>query len=177
MAVRDRVLDALQQLVLDGNPAPTLDAVAAAAGVSKGGLLHHFRDRRALAHGLVQRAQAETDTAMTAAAERGSAAETWLRLSATDGPEQAAARALLSLLRVSVGNVDLPPEVDTAVRRWQSAIEAEVGDPLRAEVVRLVGDGLFVEALLGNPPARERVDALVTHLLGDITTGDTEARR
>ena len=63
------------------------------------------------------------------------------------------------------------------MRRWQSAIEAEVGDPLRAEVVRLVGDGLFVEALLGNPPARERVDALVTHLLGDITTGDTEARR
>lgn len=177
VALRDRVLDALQQLVLDGDPAPTLDAVAAAAGVSKGGLLHHFRDRRALAHGLVHRAVAETDAAMTAAAERGSAAETWLRLSATDGPEQAAARALLSLLRVSVGNVDLPPEVDVAVRHWQSVIEAEVGDPVRAEVVRLVGDGLFIEALLGSPPAPERLDALVAHLLVNTATGHARAQR
>src|SRR5918994_6637876 len=60
MSLRDRVLDALQRLVLAGDPAPTPDAVAAAAGVSKGGLLHHFPDRRALAHGLVHRALAET---------------------------------------------------------------------------------------------------------------------
>lgn len=170
MPLRDRVLDALQQLVLDGDPAPPLDAVAAAAGVSKGGLLHHFPDRRALVHGLVLRALAETGSAMTAAAARGAAAETWLRLSAVDGPEHRAARVLLSLLRVAAGRVDLPPEVGVAVRGWQSAIEAEVGDPVRAEVVRLVGDGLFAEALLGSPPAPERVDALVAHLLGGPRT-------
>jgi AcrR family transcriptional regulator len=165
MSRRDRVLDALQRLVLAGDPAPTLDAVAAAAGVSKGGLLHHFPDRRALAHGLVHRALAETDAAMATAADRGTAAATWLRLSAADGSEQAAARALLSLLRVSAGGLDLPPDVGHAVRRWQSAIEAEVGDPVYADIVRLVGDGLFTEALLGSPPAPERVEALITHLL------------
>jgi AcrR family transcriptional regulator len=175
VSIRDRVLDALQELVLDGDPAPSLDAVAAAAGVSKGGLLHHFRDRRALAHGLVLRALAETDAAMTAAAERGTAAETWLRLSATEGAEQGAARALLSLLRVSAGGLDLPPEVDAAVHRWQDAISAELGDPVRAEVVRLVGDGLFTEALLGGAPAPHRVDALVAHLLGG--PGDEQGRR
>ncbi len=163
MAVRDRVLDALQELVLTGGPAPALDAVAAAAGVSKGGLLHHFPDRRALAHGLVHRVLAETEAAMTAAAGRGDVAATWLRLSAAQGPE---ARAMLALARVSAGGVDLPPEVAVATRRWQQMITGETGDPVRGEVVRLVGDGLLVEALAGAAPSAERVEALVAHLLG-----------
>ena len=167
MSLRDRVLDALQRLVLAGDPTPTLDAVAAAAGVSKGGL----------PHGLVHRALAETDAAMATAAERGTAAATWLRLSAADGPEQAAARALLSVLRVSAGGVDLPPDVGHAVRRWQSAIEAEVGDPVHADVVRLVGDGLFTEALLGAAPAPERVEALIAHLLTGTSGGGRESAR
>src|SRR5919107_399568 len=154
MSLRDRVLDALQRLVLAGDPTPTLDAVAAAAGVSKGGLLHHFPDRQALAHGLVHRALAETDATMATAAERGTAAATWLRLSAADGPEQAAARALLSVLRVSAGGVDLP-----------------------ADVVRLVGDGLFTEALLGAAPAPERVEALIAHLLTGTSGGGRESAR
>lgn len=164
MAVRDRVLDALQELVLAGDPAPALDAVASAAGVSKGGLLHHFRDRGALARGLLQRVLAETDAAMAAAAERGEAAATWLRLSAAQGPE---ARAVLALLRVTASGLDLPPEVDAVGRRWQAAICAETGDPVRGEVVRLVGDGLLVEALTGVAPSAERVEVLVAHLLGE----------
>ena len=164
MTVRDRVLDALQELVLAGSAAPALDAVAAAAGVSKGGLLHHFPDRRSLAHGLLHRVLAETGAVMTAAAARGDAAATWLRLSAAQGPE---ARAMLVLLRVSAGGVDLPPEVGTAMARWQDAITAEVGDPVRGEVVRLVGDGLLAEALTGSAPSSERVEALVAHLVGE----------
>lgn len=168
MAVRDRVLDALQELVLAGDPSPALDTVAAAAGVSKGGLLHHFRDRRALADGLVHRILDETDAVLVAAAARGAVAETWLRLSAADGAEQEAARALLSLARLSAGGrLDLPPEVAAAVGRWRNMIVAEVGDPVRGEVVRLVGDGLFLAALSGDPPTAELVDALVAHLLAD----------
>ena len=37
---------------------------------------------------------------------------------------------------------------------------------MRADVVRLVGDGLFVVTLTGGAPARGRVDELVAHLLG-----------
>ena len=163
MAVRDRVLDALQDLLLAGGPAPALDAVAAAAGVSKGGLLHHFPDRRALAHALVRRVLDATDAAMVEAAERGEAAATWLRLSAAQGPE---ARALLALARVSAGGVDLPAEAAASIARWQRMMVDEVGDPVHGEVVRLVGDGLLAEALSGPPPAAERVEALVAHLLG-----------
>lgn len=164
MTVRDRVLDALQDLVLSGGPAPALDAVAAAAGVSKGGLLHHFPDRRVLAHALVRRVLDATDALVVEAAQRGDAAATWLRLSAAQGPE---ARALLALGRVSAGGIDLPPEVAASTARWQEMIVREVGDPLRGEVVRLVGDGLLVEALAGAPPSSERVEALVAHLVGE----------
>jgi hypothetical protein len=44
-------------------------------------------------------------------------------------------------------------------------IAEELGDAVRAEVVRLVGDGLFGEALVtGTPPSWERVESLVAHL-------------
>ena len=43
---RDRILDALQRiLVRKGTAAVTLESVAAEAGVSKGGLLYHFRSK------------------------------------------------------------------------------------------------------------------------------------
>jgi hypothetical protein len=40
------------------------------------------------------------------------------------------------------------PEVGQAVTRCEGLIDEELGDPVRAEVVRLVGDGLFGGALI-----------------------------
>src|SRR5215213_3719844 len=55
-SARDRVLDAYETLLIESGPgATTLDAVAAAADVSKGGLLYHFASKDALAEGLLQR--------------------------------------------------------------------------------------------------------------------------
>jgi AcrR family transcriptional regulator len=167
MTARDRVLDALQDLVLEGSPSPSLEAVAARAGVSKGGLLHHFRDKRALVHALAARAVDAMDAALAEAAGEGRAAEAWLRLSAAGEPQPDATRALLSLVRVTgTGAPDLPPLVREAVVRWRALLADELGDPVRAEVVRLVGDGLLLQALADGPPPPARVDALVEHLLG-----------
>ena len=44
---RERILDAAEELIVAGHVPPALDMVAAAAGVSKGGLLYHF-DRQSL---------------------------------------------------------------------------------------------------------------------------------
>jgi len=47
-SARDRVLDAYETLLIESGPAATtLDAVAAAARVSKGGLLYHFASKDA----------------------------------------------------------------------------------------------------------------------------------
>ena len=51
---RARLLDAASAVVRrEGAQALTLDAVAAEAGVSKGGLLYHFRSKRELLDGML----------------------------------------------------------------------------------------------------------------------------
>src|SRR5437764_4553603 len=54
---RTRLLDAAGRVVVDqGVDALTLDAVAHGAGVSKGGLLHHFASKEALLGALIEHA-------------------------------------------------------------------------------------------------------------------------
>jgi len=56
MSARDRILDTLEAILIsEGERAATLDAVAARAEVSKGGLLYHFPNREALITGLLER--------------------------------------------------------------------------------------------------------------------------
>ena len=75
---REKLLRALEEIVLtDGERAATLDAVAAAAGVSKGGLLYHFPTREAMVQAAMARLEelAEEDTRRLAASSRGAARE------------------------------------------------------------------------------------------------------
>jgi AcrR family transcriptional regulator len=53
---RDTILDAAQAVVLErGASHVTLDAVAERAGLSKGGVLHHFQNKEAMLAALVER--------------------------------------------------------------------------------------------------------------------------
>lgn len=165
-SARDRVLDAAADLVAAGDIAPALDAVAAAAGVSKGGLLYHFPDKRALFTGIIARAVAQVDAAFAAAAAEGRLAEAWLRLSTPAEDQQRLFRSLLSMLRLtSTGDIDPPEEVLAAGERWQRMLDDELGHPATARLVRLVGDGLLLNALTGQSAPASEVDELVRQLL------------
>ncbi len=143
---------------------PALDAVAAAAGVSKGGLLYHF-DKQSLLHALITRAVQRFDERLTAAAADGVMAAAWLRLSVPGPGERTVYRAMLSTMRLTTaGELDLPAQVGEAEHRWQQMLTDELGDPVRARVVRLVGDGLFLAALTGQPPTSGEVEHLLRHL-------------
>lgn len=167
MVHRDEVLDAVQDLTLATRRLPTLLEVAKAVGLTKQGVLHHFPTRAALDAAVALRAVARVDSAMSEAAKGGSPVETYLRLSSPSADDQVAVLVLAAALQ-RVDRSDLPSEVEQSVARWQAMIAEEVGDPVRAEVVRLVGDGLFAEALLsGAAPSPERVDRLVAHLRTD----------
>ena len=165
----DDVLDAMQDLILREGRPPSIQAIAGTLGRSKQAVLHYFPDRNALEGALAARAVARVDEAMTAAAARGDAAATYLRLSLPTSEDRAVALLVLASLRTRDA---LPGDIDDAIERWEGLIAAELGSPVRAEVVRLVGDGLFVESLFGEEPSAQRIEGIVAHLLGrDADTG------
>ena len=167
----DDVLDAMQDLIIRNGRPPSIQAIAGALGRTKQGVLHYFPDRVALEAALAVRAIARVDEAMTAAARRGDAAATYLRLSLPTTEERAVALLVLGSLRTQAS---LPGDIEAAIERWEGLIAAELGSSLRAEVVRLVGDGLFVESLFGDAPSAQRVEALVAHLVGPGAVGGSQ---
>jgi len=170
---RERILDAAEELITAGHVPPALDAVASAAGVSKGGLLYHF-DKQSLLRALVTRAVHRFDERLTAAAAHGEMAGAWLRLSVPEPDQRTVYRAIMSMMRLTTsGELDLPAEVADAEQRWQQMLTAELGDPVRARLVRLVGDGLFLAALTGPPATSAEVEQLLRHL-GLSTTAERE---
>ncbi|MCU1574125.1 MAG: hypothetical protein JWO93_2207 [Micrococcaceae bacterium] len=146
---RDRILYAFEGLLIaEGERAATLDAVAAAAGVSKGGLLYHFKSRDALTAGLVQKLRilAEADFELMAAAPEG-AARYYVRTSVFAGT---------SFDRTLVAAMRLAQSQDEQVRgafkeihqTWLDLIARDVPDPAVARAIMLLGDGLYYNAAL-----------------------------
>jgi AcrR family transcriptional regulator len=164
---RARLLDAAVAVVRrEGAQGLTLDAVAAEAGVSKGGLLYHFASKRRLLDALVQRWldgwQAEMD-----ADEAGDGfVAAFVRASHLGGAAQEERAAETALLAALVGE----PEVLAAARdryaTWQDRVEREGGDPVSATVARLAADGLWLADLLGlAPPQGQLREAVLARLL------------
>ncbi|MFI6871012.1 TetR/AcrR family transcriptional regulator [Nocardia sp. NPDC050406] len=175
---RDRILDALETLLLDkGLSQVTLESVAATAGVSKGGLLYHFKSKDALLAGLVRRLGERADQQLRTAVEQGKSVAEWYLQSPhpdneSDALELALYRSMLAAMRTVDGPQDTDEdEVDRALTdvmdSWKTALDNEFQDPVQAEIVALVGDGLYLRALLGQPPGDpELYRRVVARLLG-----------
>ncbi|WP_112141022.1 TetR/AcrR family transcriptional regulator [Glycomyces dulcitolivorans] len=170
VSTRDRILNALQRiLVEEGSSGVTLEKVAAEAGVSKGGLLYHFKSKSDLYDGLAARFRAREEVNFLEARSQG-VVETYLRDSTSPSKESAASLwALLSALR---GNDELSAAARNDVLftfdGWAKLLHENIEDPVTAEIVRLVGDGLFLSALAGVPlPSQEVVEGLVRRLKAD----------
>lgn len=153
-AARPKLLDAFAQILIDqGERAATLEAVAAHAGVSKGGLLYHFGSKDALVEGLIQRLDelVDQDVELMAQAPEG-AAEYYLRTSVyADTPLD---RTIIAVLRLSQG---ADPRAQQAIRgmqdKWLRTVREQVPDDASARAVILLGDGLYYNAALtgGHP--------------------------
>ncbi|MEU1425735.1 TetR/AcrR family transcriptional regulator [Nocardia sp. NPDC005746] len=175
---RDRILDALENLLLDkGLSQVTLENVAATAGVSKGGLLYHFKSKDALLAGLLRRVTERADQQVRTAIEQGrSVAEWYLQAPHPDDESDAVELALYRSMLAAMRTVDAPAdgaqaETDRAITEvmtsWKTALDNEIDDPVRAEIVRLVGDGVYLRALMGMPPIEpDMYRQVVARLLG-----------
>jgi AcrR family transcriptional regulator len=167
ITTRDRILNALQRILVDvGSSGVTLEKVAAEAGVSKGGLLYHFKSKSDLYDGLARRHRLQEEANLVRARESG-VVKSFLEVSWVESEESAAGLwALLTALR---GKGELSDEARADVlfifNGWRDLIHEQVADPVTAEIVRLVGDGLFLSALSGVPlPDRTIVERILQRL-------------
>lgn len=152
MTTLDRIVATARELVVADGRLPSMDALAAAAGVSKGGLFHHFRSREALVEAVVRQEIAAVDVALTAAADAGRVVETWLRLSIPTADDVEVYRSLAVAYRaMSAGAPGVLGDLRDANARWEALLSAETGNAIRARMIRLVGDGLLLNALAGTP--------------------------
>jgi AcrR family transcriptional regulator len=174
---RDRILDALETLLLEkGMSQVTLENVAATAGVSKGGLLYHFKSKDALLAGLVRRLSERAEQQLDAAVAKGTSVAEWYLQTpnpdnASDALELALYRSMVAAMRtIDAKSGPVTDEVQQALSDmmsgWSAGLDTDVDDPVRADIIRLVGDGAYMRALLGLPqvdPARYRkvVDRLL----------------
>jgi len=149
MSARDALLDAYQSILREtGERATTLSAVAARAGVSKGGLLYHFASKEALSEGLIARLEALMDEdleAMRAAPDGPS--RYYVRTSVwTGGPLDSTFVAVAQLAQESHGGAQ--EAMRRARAQWLELIRAEVTEEATAHAILLLGDGLYFDAAL-----------------------------
>lgn len=170
VTTRDRILNALQHILVDeGSSGVTLEKVAAEAGVSKGGLLYHFKSKADLYDGLARRFRELEEKRLSKARDTGVVAA-FIRASQLESEESEA--ALWALFTAMSGAEDLSENAkDDLVfifTGWSAALHEVIEDPVTAEIVRLVGDGLFLSALSGLPlPRKEVMDGILERLTKD----------
>lgn len=169
---RQAILDAYaEEIAGKGVRRVTLESVAARAGVSKGGLLYHFPSKRSLTDGLAQRLRDYTD-ANLARAQHSGTARAFLETSVPDPHEAQQYWAVITAVKADPEGVsDEARAILAAVfEDWSERLQAEVADPVLADIIRLVGDGLYLATVTGLPvPGPTRVRQVVDRLVAEAT--------
>ena len=160
--VREAILDAAVDLVeAKGAGAMTLDAVAARAGVSKGGLMHHFKSKEALLTELIERVantfeqerQASVAT-LVANAGGGASHEVELMMTYLDRAFAglgARNQGAMALFAAAVHQPSLlQPVRDYFARRTAETLQHS-RSPKAALAVMMLADGLWLFDALGIP--------------------------
>lgn len=163
-STRDRILDSLQDLLIDfGERWATLDAVAQRAGVSKGGLLYHFGSKEALVDGLADRLSAlvVADVALMRADPTGPI-DYFIRTSVS--MEGEFDRCIVAVSRLAQGaHPEATEALKSAQAAWLEVITEAVGDATVARTIALLGDGIYYNSSLGAVAlSPEEMDELVT---------------
>ena len=147
-ARRGEIIEAaLQVLAESGVEALTLDAVARKAGVSKGGLIHHFNTKEALVQGVVNSAtqilHEQIESAYEASTDRspGSFARVYIETTLRHADE-GYLLPLFELVARDPGNAAALAEHN----RWcHKRFESDGIDPVLAHVLASAADGLWLE--------------------------------
>jgi AcrR family transcriptional regulator len=154
----------------------TLDAVAKEAGVSKGGLMHHFPNKEALINAMVEEATGHFESDINErVAHAGNGEGRWTRayMEATFEDVKGMNSVCTALIASLFTNPDLLGKVREQYAVWQNNVENDGIDPVRSTVVRLAVDGLWFSDILGLGTLSEELREKVIGLLTEMTRGET----
>jgi len=180
MSTREQIIDAALSVVrAQGVAALTLDEAARLAGISKGGVLYHFKSKEALIQAMVARLAGQCETLQQAHYDKlAPGPNRWARALVETSFDPAAPTtdpagcALLAAVATNPGLMEpLEGTIDTAFRR----LTADSEDPSMALLVALAMDGLWLHRLVNSPVMDETrrlsVREKALELLGEGAAG------
>jgi AcrR family transcriptional regulator len=145
------ILEAAERVIVQsGVEKTTIDEVAREAGVSKGGVLHHFPSKEAIVVGLVRtlvdKFEAEVCAQQALDPEpKGSFTRAFLNAVAKSDDH---CIEVFFALKAAFHNCPALQQLQRDAHvRWQARIEQDGIDPVCASVVRLAADGLWLAKL------------------------------
>lgn len=167
---RERVLEAAERVITDvGAARLTLDAVAQAAGVSKGGLLYHFPSKESLLGALAQRYVDSMDHCIGAAKDElkeGSSRDLKACILGVLGSDPRSKAMGAVLLATAANDLALLEVIRDRIAEYTAEIEANSTDFARAAIVSLAVDGLKMrESLRISPFTEAQREQIVNELL------------
>jgi AcrR family transcriptional regulator len=174
-AVRTRqaLLDAAAEAIVRHGPAVSLDAIAREAGVSKGGLLHHFRSKDALLVALVEEWLARFEAAVQRRLDpedQRPGRLTRAHIRATFDDEAAIDNGLWGHTAVLTALLAVPEVLarsQESGRRWRRALADDGLHPDRARLIGHALDGASMTELFDghlDPAERAETRALLLSL-------------
>jgi AcrR family transcriptional regulator len=162
---RKRLLIAASLIVREqGVEHLTLEAVARAAGVSKGGLLYHFSSKDALINGMVEDlnnafVEDVQDRVDRDAQPNGRWCRAYLESTFRGFENGLEMSSILSAALFT--NPELLQQMQAQYTIWQKNIESDGLNPIRSTIARLAADGLWFSEMFGLAPlekdAREHI--------------------
>jgi len=146
-----------------GTGAVTLESVAAAAGVSKGGLLYHFPSKSALYIGLLAAVRDRVVADMAEATATLGAPRAYLQYAVpANDAEGGFFTSLIAAVRTGPDTDEQAADLLADIfRAWEAPMRAAVSDPVHAEMLRLVGSGIYLSTVAGLPPTPPDVLAAI----------------
>jgi AcrR family transcriptional regulator len=178
-STRQSLLQAARRVVAEqGVAALTLDAVAQAAGVSKGGLLYHFPSKDKLIEGMIEHLIGGFEAELSAELARDSnpgAPGSWARAyaRASCAPDAQSLSMSTDLLAAIAIRPELLDPLRARYAEWQRQLEHDGIDPAIATIVRLAADGLWVADMFGAAPIGEPLRGQVLAALLKLTQEQT----
>lgn len=150
---RERILDELETLLIDeGAGVLTMDRVAEAAGLSKGGLIYHFPTKEALLAGFQERVAKVGDRgAARMLADPAGAVEYYIFSAAP--PASDLDRTILAAPRLSgAEHPEIRELMHDMTRKWVRVMSHVTGHEALARLMLLIGDGVYYQAIASGDP-------------------------